>query len=245
MTTAQLYSIRDAAEADPVGALTRLREIGFDAVELYGMVEHADRYAEALERSGIPAPSAHESLVGAADLDRVLDTAERLGVGTVIEPVGIGDWTDAEDVRRIARELNAAAVLAADRGLAVGYHNHWWEFGRCGDGTGYDLLVEELDPRVVLEVDTYWVTIGRADAPALLRRLRARVGFIHVKDGPITEQPDRESQLPAGEGEMPMREILAAAPHAVRVLEFDRYRGDLFDGLAAGLRFVRDTEAVR
>ena len=40
--------------------------------------------------------------------------------------------------------------------------------------------------------------------------------------------------------------MLAAAPHALRVLEFDDYDGDLFDGLARSLAYVtaQDAEAT-
>ena len=93
---------------------------------------------------------------------------------------------------------------------------------------------------MVLEVDTYWATAGGADAPALLRRLGDRVRAIHVKDGGLAT--DGSGQVPAGQGRVPVTEILAAAPHALRVIEFDRYDGDIFAGLAASLAFLRRGE---
>ena len=152
-------------------------------------------------------------------------------------------WTDADEVKRVAARLNDLAAQAAGRGLKVGYHNHWWEFEPLGEGTAYDLFVSELAPEVVLEVDTYWATVGGQDAPELLRRLGDRVGFLHVKDGSLSEDPTE--QLPVGSGKVPVADILAAAPDAVRVLEFDAYAGDLFEGLAEGLAFVTKTEGDR
>jgi sugar phosphate isomerase/epimerase len=93
----------------------------------------------------------------------------------------------------------------------------------------------------VLEVDTFWTTVGGVSAPDLLRTLGDRVRFIHVKDGPIKREP--KTQLPAGQGEMDVPAVLAAAPQAVRVLEFDDYAHDPFDGLAESFRYVSELEA--
>jgi len=38
---------------------------------------------------------------------------------------------------------------------------------------------------------------------------------------------------------MDMPAVLAAAPRALRVIEFDDYRGDPFDGIAASLAYLR------
>jgi sugar phosphate isomerase/epimerase len=131
--------------------------------------------------------------------------------------------------------------VAAEHGVTVGYHNHFWELtSRIGDRTALEVFAEQLDPALVLEVDTYWATAGGADAPALLRRLGDRVRAIHVKDGGLAT--DGSGQVPAGQGRVPIAEVLAAAPQALRVIEFDHYDGDIFAGLAASLAFLSDGE---
>jgi sugar phosphate isomerase/epimerase len=243
----QLYSVRDALAADLPGTLARLREIGFAQVEPFGFVNEPEALRSALQDAGLGTSSGHCSIVaaddtGAGSAGAVFDAAELLGIPVVIEPAVRDVWDDADAVRRTAERLNELSQQAAARGLKVGYHNHWWEFEPLGDATAYDLFVGELAPEVVLEVDTYWSTVGGQDTPALLRRLGERVGFLHVKDGPLGD--DRMEQVPVGTGRVPVAEILAAAPAAVRVLEFDQYPGDLFAALAEGLRFVNETEGA-
>ena len=46
-----------------------------------------------------------------------------------------------------------------------------------------EVFADQLDPDVMLEVDTYWAYAGGADVPALLGRLGDRVVALHVKDG--------------------------------------------------------------
>ncbi|WP_258067401.1 MULTISPECIES: sugar phosphate isomerase/epimerase [unclassified Rathayibacter] len=237
----QLYSVREPLAADLPATLDRLAAIGFTTVELFGFVDLADAYRAALPASGLRAPSAHARLLGPqgdATVDEILDTAASLGVETVIDPfVDPTRWTTADDVARIADELNALVDSAAARGLVLGYHNHAFEFENRVDGrSAFEHLAGLLDPRMVLELDTYWAAVGGDDPVEVLGRLGGQVRFLHVKDGPVSA--DTQEQLPAGEGAMDVPAILAAAPQALPVLEFDAYAGDIFEGLESAHRYV-------
>ena len=85
---------------------------------------------------------------------------------------------------------------------------------------------------MVLEVDTYWAAVGGADVRRpCSRRLGDRVKFIHVKDGDGLR--GRHAQVPAGDGVIAVRDILGAATGLrSRVVEFDDFAGDIFDGVA-------------
>ncbi|MGW4940379.1 sugar phosphate isomerase/epimerase family protein [Actinoplanes sp. NPDC004185] len=239
----QLYSVRDAFAHDPAGTLTRLAGLGFTQVEPYGVRENLAVLRTALPANGLTAPTAHAKLLG-DDVDRpaVFAAAAELGIGTVIEPmVEAARWQHADDIAATAAALNNAAKIAAEHGVTVGYHNHFWELeSRIGDRTAFEVLAGHLDPALVLEVDTYWATAGGAEAPALLRRLGDRVRALHVKDGDLAT--DGSGQVPAGQGRVPVLEVLAAAPQALRVIEFDRCDGDIFTALGASLAFLRDHE---
>jgi sugar phosphate isomerase/epimerase len=233
----QLYSVRDEFAAHPEGTLRQLATIGFERVEPYGVVENLAVLRDALPAFGLTAPTAHARLLG-ADQHAVFRAAAELGIGIVIDPMVPAErWQDPADIVVTAAALNSAAKIAADYGVTVGYHNHWWELqSRIAAGSALEYLVERLDPAVVLEVDTYWATAGGEDAPALLGRLGDRVRAIHVKDGGLAT--DASGQVPAGQGRVPVPAVLAAAPDALRVVEFDRYDGDIFDALAASLGYL-------
>jgi sugar phosphate isomerase/epimerase len=243
----QLYSVRDAISADRPGTLARIRGIGLTSVEPYAFANDPAGLRADLDAAGLTASSGHNSLIGVDSAEVVFEAAATVGIPVAIEPAVRDVWGDADAIKRVAEELNGLVATAASFGVKVGYHNHDWEFAAlsspgAGDGTAYSLFVRELSPEVVLEVDTYWATVGGQDAAALLRELGDRVGFIHVKDGSLEGDPVA-TQLPVGAGEVPVAGILQAAPQAVRVLEFDQYAGDLFDGLAEGLEFVTKADA--
>lgn len=237
----QLYSVRTPLAADFAGSLARLRDIGFTRVEPFGMLDIASELKAGLAANGFDAPTTHQSLA-AGNLEQIFSTAADLGIGTVIHPFTPPDeWTTRSDVERVAGLLNDAATLAATYGLRVGYHNHDWEPRLQLDGrTSLEVMVDLLDPSVVLEVDTYWVAVGGQDIPALLGRLGNRVTALHLKDGPLNGV--KSEQLPLGSGELPAAEILAAKTALeVPVIEFDEYAGDIFDGVAAAYAYATGT----
>lgn len=235
----QLYSVREAIAEDLPGAIARVAELGFTNVEPWGFVDKVDQFREALTGNNLSAPSAHAGLVAAEEVQPIFAAAATLGVRTLIDPMVPAErWATREDVQATADRLAELAGQAADHGLTIGYHNHWWELAQKVDGRpALEVFAEVLDERVVLEVDTYWAAVGGVPAPELLARLGERVKFLHVKDGPITEDP--KAQLPAGTGAMDVPAVLAAAPEALRVVEFDAYAGDIFEGLAASLAYLR------
>jgi sugar phosphate isomerase/epimerase len=239
----QLYSVRDRLADDLEGTLERLAALGFTNVEPYGaFVVGSDAYAAALAATGLSAPSAHAGILDLSDPSPAFEAAAALDVRTVIDPAHrTDDWESVDGIARIAERMNTAAERAREYGLTFGYHNHWWELEARPNGTpALEQLAARLDDGIVLEVDTYWVEVGGVDAPDLLRRLGDRVRFLHVKDG--DKSRDVKQQLPAGEGAMDVPSVLAAAPAAMRVLEFDDYEGDTMDGLAASLAYVRNLE---
>jgi sugar phosphate isomerase/epimerase len=242
----QLYSVRDAVAADLPGAVARLAEIGFTTVEPYGFAERPAEFAAALSAAGVTAPSGHAPAIDSDDPDQIFEAAMTVGIETVIDPFIPDDrWKTLDQVKATAERVNELSSKAQGHGLTFGYHNHNWELETSFDGvTALETFAGLLDPAVVLEVDTYWATLGGADAAALLGRLGDRVQLIHVKDGTIAG--GKEDQRPVGQGEIPVSAILAAAPSARRVIEFDQYAGDVFDGIAASFAWVsaNDPSAV-
>jgi putative nucleotidyltransferase with HDIG domain len=238
----QLYTVREALAADVDGTLGRLAALGFRQVEPFDLAGFRDRLAPALRAHGLAVPTAHADLLG-DKLEAAVDAAAALGVATLIQPsTDAARWTSEVGIADVAAELNDVARRAAGRGVRVGYHNHQFELeARFGDRHGLDLFADHLDPDVVLEVDTYWAMAGGADVPALLRRLGSRVIALHVKDG--DGSLDTSRQVAVGRGTLPVREILAAAPDALRIVELDDTAGDRFAAIEASRTSVLDIEA--
>lgn len=241
----QLYTVRDALSADLPGTLQRIADIGFTDVELFGYVDRADEYAAALQGAGLVAPSGHARLLAAGeqDLEGIFHATAQVGTQTLIDPhIDEARWTTREDVEAIARELSALAPRAADHGLTLGYHNHAFEFSNRIDGvSAYQVFADALSDDVVLELDTYWAKVGGDDPVAVLHTLGDRVRFLHVKDGDGSH--DDKQQVAVGNGIMPIRDIIAAAPDAQQVVELDDHDGDVFQAVTDSYSFLQGARA--
>jgi sugar phosphate isomerase/epimerase len=265
LTSVQLFTVKDALEADLDGTLAEVARRGFTAVEPYDFVRRAQPLAAALAANGLAAPTGHAFLASESFVnpdgsgttvpvptpDEVFDAADTLGMGTVIDPyTEPARWESRDQVEGTARLLNAAAEIAAARGLRVGYHNHAHELEARFDGvTGLEFLAQLLDPRVVLEVDLYWAARAGVDPAALLRTLGDRVVAVHVKDGTLDPEAiaayPPADQVPAGTGAVPLAEALdAASALEFAIVEYDAYAGDLFEGIEQSRIFL-DERAAR
>jgi len=140
-------------------------------------------------------------------------------------------------VASIVADLAAAAEKAKAYGLRIGYHNHAFEFETKIDGRpAYELFAGSLPDSVALELDTYWAAVGGTDPVPLLRTLGEKVIALHVKDGPATHE--NKDQVAVGSGSLPIRDIIEAAPTALRVIELDDSRGDRFQAVADSVAFL-------
>lgn len=234
----QLYTVRGALDEDFDGTLGKIAAYGFTQVEPFAFVSFFDDLSAGLAAHGLAAPTTHMGLLKVDDVDEVFTKAKELGITTVIDPhTDPARWQTAAGIGEIAAALNAAAEKAAGYGLTVGYHNHQFELESMIDGKhGLEVLAEQLDPAVVLEVDTYWAFVGGADVPALLGRLGDRVVALHIKDG--DGSLDNKKQVAVGSGVVPVNDFMAAAPNALYVVELDDSEGDLVEAVGASREFL-------
>lgn len=205
----QLYSLRDRLGARRAATLAALAALGYTQVEPYDILSDPGELARELAAAGLAAPTAHVKLLDCS-VERAIAAARTVGVDTLIVPwAEPALFTDRAGVTALADRINLTAARAAEQGLRVGYHNHDFEFSARIDGRpAWEVLVEMLDERVVLEVDTYWASVGGADVFELLPRLATRIRAVHVND----EEPEPDDPPTLG---VPivgrMREVAALA----------------------------------
>jgi sugar phosphate isomerase/epimerase len=204
----QLYTLRKPFAADPKGTLSRIRQIGYDAVEFAAplSMDFADLGAH-LAAIGLDCPSVHAGIDDMRDRpDAVLAMARHLGCRWIVLPFVMPDQRDWD---RVIADLNAFARTATDAGFRVAYHHHDFEFASDPDGRRpFDRLVAGLDPALVsFELDVYWLTRGGEDALALFRK---EPGRFHAVLSDTT--------MPGLAGPELVRELLKIDPHLPVIL---------------------------
>lgn len=129
-----------------------------------------------------------------------------------------GEFTK-ELAEKTARDFNTiGGTLKKDFSLTFCYHNHGYEFGSAGNGTLFDLIIQQTDPQnVSYEMDILWVHIADVDPATLLKKYPDRFRLMHVKDlkkgTPHTQsgQTDPANDVTLGTGEIDIPAVIKAA----------------------------------
>ncbi|TWU39678.1 sugar phosphate isomerase/epimerase family protein [Novipirellula artificiosorum] len=127
-----------------------------------------------------------------------------------------------ELAEQTAREFNEIGRrLRTEFGLTFCYHNHGYEFVTHGEGTLFDVLMANTDPRdVFIELDILWVKFPGADPVAILQKYGPRIKLLHLKDlrqgivGDMSGHTDVENDVALGDGQIDIPGVLAAAKKA-------------------------------
>jgi len=241
---AQMYTVREFTKtpADIAQTLAKLSQIGYRAVQLsaLGPIDPAELKG-LLDKEGLIAACTH---VGwnrlKEDLPGVIAEHETLGCRHIAVGSLPPSFRSAEGYVQFAKEASEVARGLQDAGLTFSYHNHDFEFERFGDRTGLQILIEESDPALGFEIDTYWVQHGGGDPAAWIRRVAGRIPIVHVKD--MTMRGREVLMAEVGEGNLNWPAILEACRSANvewYSVEQDICQRDPFESLAISLRNLK------
>jgi sugar phosphate isomerase/epimerase len=202
----QLYTVRALMEASVPLTLEQVARVGYTEVEFAGYFGvRPSQLRRWLDDFGLTAPAAHVSLLD-GNLEQIFDAASELGHRYLIQAaLPLLERRSLDAYRRVAASLNQAGEAARKRELAVGYHNHDFEFRPLGGMVPYDVLLAETDPALVwMEMDLYWISKAERDPLRYFAAHPARFRLCHLKDidrrGKMTE---------VGSGTLDLRGILA------------------------------------
>jgi sugar phosphate isomerase/epimerase len=219
----EIYSLRDNAERDLPGALALIRKLGFKEVEVPGFFgRSAIELRRLLDDNGLTATSMmadHDRL--AKQLDSVIHDARTLGAEFVVcgtIPHRRKHLT-VEECKPAAQDLNRWGEALLSSHLHCCYHTHGIEFDKTAQGTVFDTLVQDTDPKIAnFEMDIFWIVYAYQDPVKLLRRHPHRFPLMHVKDlrkgTPLGGSPGdvlEEASVPLGQGLVDIPATLRAA----------------------------------
>lgn len=220
----QLYSLREQFKKDVPGTLDQVRAFGITNVELAGTYGVAsEKFKQLLDARQLKAVSGHFPYERCRDdIDGVVRDSKILG----LEYAGCAwiphqDPFDEKTCRAAAAVFNRAGEVLAKHGIKFFYHTHGYEFLPYGDGTLFDLLMAETNPKYVLiEMDVFWIVHPGQDPVKLLEKYGKRFELMHVKDmkrgtpGGFTGQSDVTNNVVLGEGMIDWPRVFRAAKKA-------------------------------
>ncbi|MGH0051912.1 MAG: sugar phosphate isomerase/epimerase family protein [Sphaerochaetaceae bacterium] len=190
----QVFSIREALQADFYGTLEKVAEIGYKNIEFAN--HHADTddgigfnipahtLKRFLDAQGLKPISCHAGPLDEKNIQQVIAYHQELGNNSL--GLSIGFWPNKEAVEAFAKKLNKLGEIVTKAGMNFYYHNHFMEFQKFGEKSVFEYFLELTDKDLVkFEFDLYWALRGGLEHPEnYLDVLGERCDLIHQKDLP-------------------------------------------------------------
>ncbi len=194
----QLYTVRDEMKRDFDGTIAKVAAIGYREVEFAGYFDHTPQQVRAvLDRNGLSAPSMHVDYQSLGfKFPQVIADSLIIGHRYIVNPWIDNDIRkDPDGWKRAAAVFNKAGEACQKAGIQFAYHNHHFDFVQVNGKYGYDILLEETDPKLVqLEMDLCWMTVAGQDPLKYFARYPGRFPMVHVKDVKSVPQPKKPGE---------------------------------------------------
>jgi sugar phosphate isomerase/epimerase len=228
LTGIQLYSVRAAMKADPLGTLKQLSDMGYRHVEhanyanrkFYGW--SVSEFKKILNGFGMSMPSGH-TVLDAKHWDAskkdftnewkyTVEDAAAMGQSFVISP-----WLEESkrksmgDLKSFMEIFNRSGELCKKFGMKFGYHNHDFEFSEKVEGKVlFDIILAETDPNLVMQqLDIGNMLNGGGKALEVMQQYPGRFESMHVKDEiKATEGHEPFESTILGKGVVPIKSII-------------------------------------
>ena len=223
----QLYSLRDVIKKDVQGTLKEVAKIGYKSVESYsyadGMIFDIpfSDFVKMTKDLGLKIASGHYSSGFNSDKtgnlrngwEKAVSDAKEAGQEYVVIPyLDKDERKTIDDYKKICELINKGAEVAKQYGLRMAYHNHDFEFTKIEDQIPYDVMLAELDPKLVgMELDLYWIIYAGYNPVDYFAKYPSRFELWHVKD---MEKADRELNANVGTGSIDFVALFKHKDHA-------------------------------
>jgi len=256
----QLYTVRDEVAKSLEHSLSEVSKAGYTMTELYGYDYKTRQYfghsvkdfAAMLKKYNLTTPSGHYNILDMMyepnynwdSWKRLLEDAKILGHKYVCIPYMDDKHRSADTYKLLAERLNKGGELSKAAGITTGYHNHWFEFDKMGDTTGYDYLLNNTDAKLVkFEMDLYWFANAGQDPIAWIKKHPGRFPLWHIKDMEAkTEGKDKGQTCEVGKGVIDWKSIFkhqAEAGVDYVFVEQEQYRHPVFECIKTSADYMK------
>jgi sugar phosphate isomerase/epimerase len=246
---AQLYTLRDFCKtpSDTAQTLKKVRAIGYEAVQVSGVVAMPEEELKAmLDGEGLVCCATHEGTRKIFEEPQaIVERLNKLNCKyTAVPSPGDYKLSTLEDARDFTAKMDAAGKVLREAGQVLTYHNHHFEFVRFDNGpTMLEIFYDESDPQNLQgEIDTYWIQYGGGDPIAWCKKLSNRLPLLHLKDYGIDSETKQPVFREIGYGTLNWQELIPAAEASGCqwfIVEQDTCPGDPFDSLKMSFDYIK------
>lgn len=215
------YTYRTQLAKDMPGTLDEIKGHGISNMEFSNLFNQTSPYIrEQLDMRGMKCTSygtSYENLE--KNIETVIKDAKTLGAKYVrVAWIPHSAPMDIALAQKTVKDFNDFGKKLKESGLTFCYHNHGFEFLPYENGTYFDYIVQNTNPKwVSFEMDILWVFHPGHDPAELLLKYPKRFKLMHVKDlkkgvkGDFSGSTPIENDVALGTGQLDLPAILKAA----------------------------------
>ncbi len=253
----QLYSLRDLAAKDFPSVLKKVAKIGYKYVEPAGFwAISPTEFKKMIADLGMSMVSSHSPWARSVNnLGEAMDLAHILGMNKIVCGYGPDQFKDMDSIKATADNTNAMKDVLAKNGFTLFQHNHDFEFQRLDGKIKYQIY-RELCPGLKFQIDCFWSTnLGRENPVEMLKLFADSTVSLHMKDGFCRQDVSGDKMvngilerkvelLPLGTGDLPIKELVAAAPASVEaiIVELDYCNIDMMTAIEKSYKYMTENK---
>ncbi len=245
----QLYTLRDSIFKDAKGVLKQVAGFGYKKLEtfayrdgnIFGMT-FAD-FGKYTKDLGMKVTSGHYGLdqIRSDSWEKAVTDAKSIGQQFMVMPYLVDkDRTSIDDYKKVCESLNKAGEVTKKHGIKFQYHNHAFEFQKLNEQVPFDVMMAELDPKLVtMELDIYWIYNAGYDPFTYFNKFPGRFEQWHIKD---MDKTDRNRNANVGDGTIDWKKVFGAAKQAGMknfYVEHDSFPVAPIDCVGADIKYLK------
>jgi sugar phosphate isomerase/epimerase len=236
----QLYSVREIINPGNFEeTIHQIAKMGYQGVETVAPKDISTKTAgKIFKESGLEVTSIH---VFPPPMGKLFKEAYSIlrdyHCRQIVSGYGADKFVNLSEIKRICEEINACNELCRAYGVTLHIHNHAHEYIPVEGVFPYQVMLENIDPEVFFEVDTYWVTVAGVDPVKVLHEMGSRAHLVHMKDGPgVKGQPN----VAVGQGVVDVPAILKTVQGSADwlIVEFDRSATDILKAVEDSCQYL-------
>ena len=209
----ELYSVRSALAADPMGTLKKVAAIGYEVVEFFSPYfmwtpDQAKDTRMLLDDLNLKCHSTHNSLsyFSPVNIQKAIDLNKTIGATFVVTASSIQSKV-LDDWKKLADSLAASAETLRAAGLRGGYHNHQTEFTPIDGTRPMEIIAARTPKDFMLQLDVGTCVEVGSDPVAWVDANPGRINSMHLKEW----SKERGYRVLFGEGVVQWKPLLKAA----------------------------------
>lgn len=245
----QMYGLRKEIEKDPYTCFKKVKEIGYDTIQLDGMRGQDPLVIkEAITQAGLAVDSMHiKHNRFIFDADGIIEEGEFFNCREIYLKY-IEDEFQVEYGYKFTRYALIKAMKKFNAaGFEVGFHSPEYDFNTMVDGKRVmDYICSPEDGITIHpEPDTYWMTVAGLEPVSYMSQYSGKILTVHMKDIDTNKDlMDMENNLePCGKGTVDFGAVLRwGEANGVRsyAVEQDSSRGDIYEDMKYSLKYLTE-----